>query len=671
MAGPSANGVSGAFRRLFVFGFAIATATVAVAQMYAVLAGDGVGWIDILLLALFAASFSWVSLSFWTGIAGFFALLIGRRGAGLVWPEEGDDSPLHQRTAILMATYNEDAARVFANVQAIYESVAATGHLDAFDFYVLSDSTDPDSWIAEELAWNAICQRLDAGGRIFYRKRRHNIERKSGNIADFCRRWGRHYENMVVLDADSLMTGETLVTFVRLMQANPKTALIQAPPLIVNRNALISRMLQFAGRIYGPVFSAGLAFWQLSEGNYWGHNAIIRVRPFTDHCGLPHLPGRAPFGGHILSHDFVEAALLRRAGWHVWMAPELEGSYEECPPTLLDYAKRDRRWCQGNLQHGKIILARGLHPISRLHLLTGILSYVSSPLWLAFLFAGLMLAIEGSVTEPIYFRSTDPLFPTWPIFNEALAISLFAVALGMLLLPRLLGLLLFLRDGRMAERCGGAGRLTFSVILETAFSTLLAPIMMLFQSSFVIQILLGQGVGWTTQRRDDTGMTWREAFARHIGHTLFGVAVGVTAWFLSPPLVWWLSPLIAGLLLSIPISYLSAKRSWGLWAKERGLFIIPEEVAPPLVIPRSNQIAEELEAELPQGDGLARILHDRAANALHQVLLAANPETVSEDADLLAEARRKLSAGEDLDGSEKTALLYDPQTINRSVPLTA
>jgi len=672
-ASMSAGGLRGTLRRIFVFGFALATTAVAVIQMESVLSGNGLGWLDVILLVLFTASFSWVALSFWTGFAGFLSLLFGWRAVGLNWPDPAAaDRPLAQRTAIVMATYNEDPARVFANIQAIYESVEATGHLDSFDFYILSDSTDPDAWVAEELAWNALCRRVDGAGRIFYRKRRFNTERKSGNIADFCRRWGRHYENMVVLDADSLMTGETLVTLVRLMEANPRAGLIQVPPQIVNRNSLIARLLQFAGVVYGPVFAAGLAFWQLSEGNYWGHNAIIRVAPFTDHCGLPELPGKPPFGGHILSHDFVEAALLRRAGWHVWMVPELSGSYEECPPTLLDYAKRDRRWCQGNLQHGKILLARGLNPISRLHLLNGILSYLTAPLWLAFLFTGLLLAVEDTFTDPMYFGSGSFLFPTWPIFDRALAISLFAVTLAMLILPRLFGLILVLRNRMQALACGGAGRLFAGVVLEIVFSTLLAPVMMLFQSTFVAQILLGRNVSWTTQRRDEAEIAWSEAIARHIGHTLFGVFVAALVWYLSPSLLWWLAPLIAGLLLAIPLSYFSAKRSLGVWAKERGLFLIPEEVVPPPVLTRANEIHDQLAAEARPGeDGLDRVLRDPAANALHLSLLSSMPELGQTDPEILAEARRRLASAESLEKPHKIALLYDAETLSRSRPLVA
>ena len=263
------------------------------------------------------------------------------------------------RTAILMPVYNEDVARVFSGVQAIFDSVAATG---GFDFFILSDSTDPPNWIAEEVAWQKLRASLEPDARLFYRHRHRNIGRKSGNIQDFCENWGSHYDYMVVLDADSLMSGETLAALVRLMDANPRAALIQAPATLVGRSTLFARIQQFASTAYGPTYTAGLAWLQGGQGNYWGHNAIIRVRAF--HAAwrtAASLPGKPPFGGEIMSHDFVEAAFLLRAGWEVWMAPDLTGSYEEPPPTVYDHLKRDRRWAQGNLQHSRVLLAQGLN----------------------------------------------------------------------------------------------------------------------------------------------------------------------------------------------------------------------------------------------------------------------------------------------------------------------
>ena len=260
-----------------------------------------------------------------------------------------------------MPIYNEAPSRVFSAVQAIYEDVEATGLGDAFDYFFLSDTTDPNIWIAEERALLAMRERLP-GARIYYRRRRKNVARKAGNIADFVMRWGAAYPQMVVLDADSLMTADAIVRLAAAMEADPDAGIIQSLPLIVNRNTAFARLQQFAARIAGPVIAAGLAAWMGRDGNYWGHNAIIRTRAFADHCGLPDLPGRPPFGGHILSHDFVEAALMRRAGYAVTMLPTLGGSFEESPPSLIDLAARDRRWCQGNLQHIRVLPSARLRP---------------------------------------------------------------------------------------------------------------------------------------------------------------------------------------------------------------------------------------------------------------------------------------------------------------------
>ena len=278
-----------------------------------------------------------------------------------------------------MPVFNEDVSRVFEGLRVVFKSVQDAGGADSFDFFVLSDSNQPNQWIREEVAWVELCKQVGGFGKIFYRKRRQAINKKAGNVADFLRRWGRNYRYMVVLDADSVMTGAALARLVSMMEASPAVGIIQTAPRVVRGETLYSRLQSFANRLYSPLYLAGLNYWQQHEGNYWGHNAIIRVQPFMEHCALPELPGNEPFGGRILSHDFVEAALMRKAGWAVWLAHDIEGSYEEGPPTLIEGAKRDRRWCQGNLQHAWLLTARGFRPANRFHLLMGIMAYVSSP----------------------------------------------------------------------------------------------------------------------------------------------------------------------------------------------------------------------------------------------------------------------------------------------------
>ena len=310
------------------------------------------------LLALFALLSCWVAAGFWTAMAGLWVSLRGgdefliSRSAASAGP-----LPPAARTAIVMPICNEDVRHVFAGLRATYESLARTGELERFDFFVLSDSSDPDTCVAELDAWAGLRETLDAEDRLFYRRRTRRVKRKSGNIDDFCRRWGGNYRYMIVLDADSVMTGECLVTLARLMEARPDAGIIQTAPQAVGRNTFHARAQQFANQVYGPLFTAGLHYWQLGESHYWGHNAIIRLAPFMRHCALAPLPGRGALSGEILSHDFVEAALMRRAGFGVWIAYDLDGSYEQTPPNLLDEIKRDRRWCQGNLMNARLMFA--------------------------------------------------------------------------------------------------------------------------------------------------------------------------------------------------------------------------------------------------------------------------------------------------------------------------
>jgi membrane glycosyltransferase len=562
-----------------------------------------------------------------------------------------------------MPIHNEDAGRVFARLQAMYESLQARRAVDTFEFFVLSDSTDPDAWIAEEAAWRELCRRVGGDGRIFYRKRRRNTAYKSGNIADFCRRWGGRYDYMIVLDADSLMTAETLVALVHLMNDNPKVGLVQVPPTIVNAETLFARLQQFASRLYGPVFTAGTALWHQGDGNYWGHNAIIRVAAFTAHCGLPDLPGRKPFGGHIMSHDFVEAALLRRAGWQVWMVPWLVGSYEETPPTLIDHAKRDRRWCQGNLQHMRVLPARGLHPISRLHLFTGIMSYLTSPLWLAFLATGIAFFAWRMAHPPVYFPPYMTLFPLWPKFDASVAIGLAFLVLGMLLLPRLLGLVFALVSAQRRRAYGGALRLTGSFLFELTLSALMAPVLMLLQSGFVISILGGRSAAWRTQRRDGI-IGWREAWAQLGWQSLLGFALTGLVAHVAPELIWWLVPLLAGLVLAVPLTVLTTSRWLSVVSARLGLLWTPEETEPPSLLVRARELEASWRTVPGTSDAaLHRLAGDPALLALHLAILPHHSDWQSGDADMLAGARDKLALSGHtaaLTNEEVTALLFDP-----------
>ena len=578
-----------AARRTLLFLAVAASLAAGAFVMYGILQANGFTWIEAGIFVLFVINFSWILLSFWTAVIGFVIRMTGRDPINLrplVPLSRETPTEIRTRTAILVPVYNEDPRRVFSGLEAMYRSLAPAGGLRHFDCFVLSDTTRDEIAAEERRWWADCCRRLEAEGRIFYRRRPKNVGKKAGNIADFCQRWGAHYEHMIVLDADSLMEGASCIELVRLMQANPQAGLIQSAPMPVNQTTLFARVLQFTSRLVGPVLSDGVAFWYMGAGNYWGHNAIIRTRAFSDNCGLPKLPGKPPFGGEILSHDYVEAALLRRGGWRVYFVPDLGGSYEELPSNIIDYAVRDRRWCQGNLQHLRLLGARGFHSLSRLHLFSGALAYLTSPLWVLLLVLSTTSIIDEAITGVQYFRPGYSLFPEWPISKLYETISLFLVTIALLLLPKLFGLLAALFDNAERRAFGGAARLSLSLFLETLFSMLISPVMAGLHTYFVLSLLLGRAVGWNPQNRSERGLTVGEAFSSLGIFLAIGVAWFTLIWSTAPDYLWWLLPVIAGLMMSIPVAVLSSRVSVGEWTMSQGLFLTPEETAPPPILRR-------------------------------------------------------------------------------------
>jgi membrane glycosyltransferase len=576
-------------RRAVIF-FGTAAMTLAGCyEMYEVLQVGGITILEAMVLVLFVLLFAWIAFSFMSALAGFVVLLFRLRDALGIDP----DAPLpstQSRNAMLLPTYNENPYRIMGRLRAILESVEATGHASQFDWFVLSDTTDPSIWVAEEKCFLQLRREVGASA-LFYRHRPENTARKSGNIEDWIKRFGAGYDHIIILDADSLMTGDTIVRLAAAMEQHPNVALIQTLPIVVNAKTLFARLQQFAGRLYGPLIAAGIAWWHGSEGNYWGHNAIIRVRAFAGEAGLPELRGRKPFGGHILSHDFVEAALMRRAGWAIHMAPALGGSFEECPPSLLDFASRDRRWCQGNLQHLAVLPARGLHWVSRLHLLTGIGSYLTAPLWLIFLALGILISLQAQFVRPEYFPKGFSLFPQWPAQDPILAAWVFLGTMGLLIIPKLLAYLLLLTQPENRRHFGGGLVALAGILIETLLSGLIAPVMMIFQSSAVGEILLGRDAGWQVQRRDDGEVARAEIVRSYALPTIFGIAMAATAYAVSLPLLLWMAPVIVGLLLAIPIAMLSSAAGSETAGRRRRLFGTPEQTAPPQVLIRANELA--------------------------------------------------------------------------------
>ncbi len=568
-------------RRAAFFGLTLLTSGLASFLFEDILSANGLSPLEGAGIALFFGLFTWIAGAFWTAVAGFVIRLAGG-DPRVISAAEAAGLTVRNRVALVMPVYNEDPDRVFAGIDAVWTSLAGEPEQAAFDLFVLSDTRKPDIAAAEEAAWSALVARHGAGGRIFYRRRAENTGRKAGNIADFVRRWGGAYEHMIVLDADSVMTGHALVTLARLMDAHPEVGIIQTAPLPAGRDTLFARMVQFAARLNGPMLSSGLAYWQLGESNYWGHNAILRLAPFARSCGLPRLPGGAPLGGEILSHDFVEAAFMRRAGFQVWLLADLEGSWEEVPSNIIDFAARDRRWAQGNLQHSNVIPMRGLHWLSRLHMFTGILSYATSPIWFAVLILSSILTCEAALHPHHYFQpGMYTLFPSWPDYRDGEIDFLLSGTIAVLLLPKLLGFTLALIKPALRRGFGGTVRLMASLLLEQLFSILLAPPMMVFHSTFVVSTLAGKPVTWNAQERGDRGVGLLEALWRHKWHMLLGIAWGAAILLIAPKFIWWMTPVLAGLLLSAPLTALSSRASVGRFARRCGLLLTPEELAPP------------------------------------------------------------------------------------------
>lgn len=652
------------WRRVKVFGFTFISTILATIKWADFIPTDVVMITKIVLIALFFLTFMWISLFFWSSLFGFLELLKNCKYEG--FNRVADDTKLNTRTAILMPVYNESSTEVAGRLLAISHELAQTGYGKHFDFFILSDTTNPKIWLQEEITWLKTKELFPSEINLFYRHRPKNFARKSGNIEDFCTRWGKSYDFMLVLDADSLMVGKTIVKMAQLMEANPTTGIIQAPPSIVNGKSFFARLNQFAGKVYGPIVTAGLCYWQAWDGNYWGHNAIIRTKAFISSCGLPIFKGKAPFGGHILSHDFVEAALIRRAGWLALMLPELKGSYEESPPAILDFAARDRRWCQGNLQHLRILFSQKLHPISRIHFTLGIMSYLSSPLWFLFLTTGLSVALWRYFSPPVYFPDTKTLFPSWPVFDVVGTIALFALSMAMLFLPKILGVILILIK-QPKKQYGGFFGLMFSLIIEILFSALVAPVMMLFQSHFVAQILLGLDSGWQTQNRN-SGTPWKVAFRRHFFHTIIGIATIVIVYHYANSLFYWMLPITIGLVLSIPLSVTSSQEKLGRITRKLHIFVTPEEVKRPKLLQDADDYCNLLEKQLPQKYGIDLLLKNGIYLSMHNYLLAINGPTPDFENKTKTISEQKLMAfvnGEKLELSvdEERYCLYNPQLL--------
>lgn len=578
-AGLDANATLNA-RRAFVLTVNLATWGLLLAWFGSILSAGGWTIIDAVLFVCFVFGTPWSVLGFWNALIGLWLLAGGRPRLAEVAPflAAGDRTdPFAIRTAILMTLRNEDPSRAILRLKTVKSSLDATGEGQAFSYFILSDTSLDDVAANEQAIVQAWRSELTDGDRdrLIYRRRTNNAGFKAGNVRDFCTRWGANFELMLPLDADSLMTGSAIVRLVRIMQAHPRIGILQSLVVGTPSSSAFARIFQFGMRHGMRAYTMGQAWWVGDCGPYWGHNALVRIKPFLDSCELPLLPGRPPLGGHVLSHDQVEATLMRRAGYEVRVMPVEDGSYEDNPPDALAFIGRDVRWCQGNMQYLKLLGLPGLKPISRFQLVWAILMFIGIPAWT------LMIGLLPFATLDAL-RLTD--------FPLTSAKTLYIVFLFMYLSPKIAGLIDAATTPGEIRRFGGAWRFSASAAIEIVFSFLQGAVTTIRTSLFMVGLLFGKSILWSGQKRDADGVSWRDAFAALWPQLVFGLAICGALLVISPAVLLWSLPLTAGYLLAIPFTVITAKPALGQFMRRHGIAGIPEDFyAPPEILAISQR----------------------------------------------------------------------------------
>lgn len=559
------------WRRLLVLALNLATIGGLIALMSVILANGGWSVGEAVMLGCFALTLPWLSIGLWNALIGFAIYRLARDPAAYVTPAIANADPrdaITYRSAIAMTVRNEDPAYAVARLRTVQEDLDAAGLGGRFDFHVLSDTNDDTVGAAEEraiAAWrHAIGDPEGGGQRVHYRRRTSNEGFKAGNVWEFVQRCGERYDLFLPFDADSLMSAKALARLVRIMQANPRIGILQGLVVGMPSPSFFSRAFQFGMRHGMRTYTAGSAWWQGDCGPFWGHNAAIRIRPFRDHCALPRIPGRHVLAGDILSHDQVEAVLMRRAGYEVRVLAEEDESWEENPHSLPDFIKRDLRWCQGNMQYLWLLTHPGLKAMSRVQLALAILMYTGAPGWMAFIGIG----------------AAHAFFPGAGGFPMTLGLILFATVVTMSLMPKLMGMLDVLLSRTQRRRYGGGVRVAAGSVVEIVASALLAPVVSFAQARFILGLVFGRKMGWGAQRREGQALGWWEATRGLWPQTLFGLALGAVLAYQVPAALPWASPLLTAFIGAIPFAVLTAAPLVGRLAQRVGLCDIPEDRAP-------------------------------------------------------------------------------------------
>lgn len=588
------------FSRFLVLATSLSAAIAAGLVFYSYGTADGPDQMDVVRALLITISTWWLA---WGAVQGFIGLTTRPPVPA------SSRGPILGRTVVIVPVYNEDPAVTFTRIVAMDASLEATGEADKFHFAILSDTRKPEIAAQEERALERLLALRKGAGRMFYRRRAQNTGKKAGNIEEFITSSGGAYDYAVILDADSLMEGATLVEMVRRMEAEPRLGLLQTLPHVLRAKSRFGRAMQFSAAFYSPIFARGLAMMQGRSGPFWGHNAIVRVRAFAESCGLPVLAGQPPFGGHIMSHDYVEAALLARSGWIVRLDDDLGGSYEEGPENIIDHAKRDRRWAQGNLQHARLLTAPGLKMWSRFVFLQGIFAYIAPGFWLAFIIAS--IAAPSFAPGPDYFPDPFWPFPVFPPDETFKAVGLAVGIFGLLLLPKLLIVVDAAASGR-AEGFGGAIRAGASTLAELALSSISAPVLLMFQTRSVAQVLLRADGGWPTNNRGDGKLGLIEAWAGAWWISLTGLASLALTWVFAPGLFLWMLP------IGLPMVLAPVLIVWTSRDQRSALFRTPHDTKlPQIAAAHDAALAEWMRMEegqaVPSEEAIPR--HDADARS--------------------------------------------------------
>lgn len=545
---------------------------------------QGLSAIEAVLLVLICFNFFWIAFTVSTVALGLVSL--ARRE-----PPARPVAPRPQKVALLMPIYNEVPWYVLGNARSMLEELRARGGRHDYSMFILSDTQDDTIAAQEQESVQALLATLSPDLKLYYRRRMQNTDRKVGNIADWVANWGADYPAMLVLDADSLMTGRAILRLTDALARDPGAGLIQSFPQLIGAQSVFARMQQFANGVYGAALAEGLARWCGQEGNYWGHNAIIRTAAFASCAGLPHLRSWRGDDRLIMSHDFVEAGLLRRAGWGVRFLPRIRGSYEETPQTLIDHILRDRRWCQGNLQHLNLLWSRGFRSISRFHLFNGAVGYLMSPIWFALLLMWALIGLGEDASVLTYFSEANPTMPSWPELTETRHVLVIVLMYAMLLLPKLMGIAALPLTGARFSEFGGGARFALSFVTEVLLSVIYAPILMVQQMIAVFRTLFGLQRGWNPQARDGGRYGLGTLLVCHALETVSGIALtaGIMAGLVSP----WLMPIALSLLCAVPLSALSGFTMTGgarAWLGTR------EDYREPLITQAARHYRNELKS---------------------------------------------------------------------------